>query len=141
MEKDIKEAKEFYDAHYSDDPVVIMRDYVKYKTSKSSTNVINNDYIIVNKNTILTKIATLQTSKDNLQVDDFDGFNVISAQLAILKSLLSNSIPLIPEIEKAFDAGQYEEYKTISYDGGENYESILIKKEKQEYISNLKLDI
>ena len=44
----------------------------------------------------------------------------------ILKELLSQSTPLIPEIEKAFDAGMYQ-------DADYQY--------KQDYISNLKLDL
>jgi len=44
-----------------------------------------------------------------------------------LKQLLSD----------VFDAGKYEDYKDISFDGGENYETIRIVKDKQEYIENL----
>jgi len=44
-----------------------------------------------------------------------------------LKQLLSDT----------FDAGQYEEWKDVSYDGGENYETVKIVKDKEQHIENL----
>ena len=97
------------------------------------------EYIIINKTAIQKRIEELE----NLLEDEPNPFinTDYNAELSALKQILSQSTPLIPEIEKAFDAGQFEEYKEISFDGGENYETVRIIKEKEEYISNLKLDI
>jgi len=40
-------------------------------------------------------------------------------------------------LSDTFDAGQYEEWKDVSYDGGENYETVKIVKNKEQYIENL----
>lgn len=72
-------------------------------------------YIIVNKTAILKRIE--------------ESANKLSPTHILLKEILSQSTPLIPEIEKAFDEGfDYREghHKSLS---------------KQDYISNLKLDI
>ena len=69
------------------------------------------------------------------RIEDLE--NIASAYTAVkeLKQILSQSTPLIPEIEKAFDAG----FKT-------KQRGILMKRveytqQRQDYISNLKLDI
>ena len=97
------------------------------------------EYIIVNKTSIEKRIEELKKYcvEGKCSPAEFATFN---HSILELKEILSKSIPLIPEIEKAFDAGQSEEYKDISFDGGENYETVRIIKEKQDYLSNLKLD-
>ena len=56
-------------------------------------------------------------------------FNCLISEIKALKQILSQSTPLIPEIEKAFDEGA-------------GYLDITLPVEcKKEYISNLKLDI
>ena len=93
------------------------------------------EYVIINKTAIQKRIEELEVTKH------LTGTSFLDGQIHAYKQILSQSTPLIPEIEKAFDAGQFEEYKEVSFDGGENYETIRVVKEKQEYISNLKLDI
>ena len=98
-----------------------------------------NEYIILNRTTIQQRIEELK----KLQIihsDSGDFPNKIMYEKVItekltLQYLLSQSTPLIPEIKKAFDEGAKLKWK-----------GILIKKfeleqQKQNYISNLKLDI
>ena len=100
------------------------------------------EYIIVNKTAIQKRIEELKKEySQKTEINDDQWCSIIAGQIIALKQILSQSTPLIPEIEKAFDAKQFEEYKEISFDGGENYETVITIKEKQEYISNLKLDI
>lgn len=51
-----------------------------------------------------------------------------------LNQVLSQSIPLIPEIEKAFDSG-------CAYTVGSHKDMVQIHPDKQEYINSLKLEI
>ena len=88
----------------------------------------NNEYIIVNKTAIQKRIEKLEKidEKEIWEHMEFD----------TLKQILSQSTPLLPEIEKAFDAG--------SKSGSQNWDSWTapnIELDKQHYVSNLKLDI
>ena len=94
-----------------------------------------NEYIIINKTKLLDSIKELEEKKKNLEVDDFETFNFLSDQISLLKQILSQSTPLIPEIEKAFDEGFNSEEEI--YKGNPTGKII----GKQDYISNLKLDI
>jgi len=82
------------------------------------------ELIIINKTAIQKRIEELENKKG---IDTFED-NCIFAEKQTLKQLLSQSTPLIPEIEKAFDLG---------FSTPESY----YKEDKQDYISNLKLDI
>ena len=84
----------------------------------------NNEYIIINKTAIQQRIEELH----KLCVE---GEYPLSAFNVDLEHLLSQSTPLIPEIEKAFDSSWFKAHGVMA-----NKE-----KEKQEYIANLKLDI
>jgi hypothetical protein len=99
-----------------------------------------NKYVIINAEAIQKRIEELEKERLLELKDDFYD-SLYLGEINAYKQILSQSTPLIAEIEKAFDAGQFEEYKEISFDGGENYETVRIVKEKQDYISNLKLDI
>ena len=81
-----------------------------------------NEYIIINKTAIQKRIEDLRQvcNKELGYASDKIYFE--------LEHLLSQSTPLIPEIEKAFDVG----FSTPDF---------CYKDDKQEYISNLKLDI
>jgi hypothetical protein len=86
----------------------------------------NNEYIIVNKTLLEKRIEELEVLYKNSEKPSIQGtiYNQLSLEL---KKILSQSTPLIPEIEKAFDAGVHEDYlDTIG---------------KEDYFSNLKLDI
>lgn len=95
------------------------------------------EYIILNKTTILNKIDTLLEER-GYEADN-DRQSYLNGQITALNSLVLpfNSISLIPEIEKAFDAG---------YDLN-TFEQLEIPNEErdclntQDYINNLKLEI
>ena len=89
-----------------------------------------NKYIIINKTAIQERIEELKHQRElagNLFEDREYNLNSISMELRILEQILSQSTPLIPEIEKAYTAGM----EFIGEDKGS----------PNEYISNLKLDI
>jgi hypothetical protein len=91
----------------------------------------NNEYVIINKTEWLKVMETNQKPAAH-----YDGIYVSEAQNAradLIEDILSKSTPLIPEIEKAFDAGGVFCFNVNidkKYDG-----------DKQDYITNLKLDI
>ena len=74
------------------------------------------NYIIINKDTLEKRIK---------EIEEYEG----PAFSEELKQILSQSTPLIPEIEKAFDGGSRNNQFPFSC------------LNKQDYISNLKLDI
>ena len=91
------------------------------------------EYIIINKTAIQKRIKELKFQRER-EPDNYTQ-SYLDGKLNILKEILSKSTTLIPEIEKAFDAG----FKT-------KQQGILMKRieytqQKQDYISNLKLDI
>ena len=97
------------------------------------------EYVIINKTSILKRIEELEDERDGFiynpnKTEDSVCYN---SKIRLLKQILSQSTPLIPEIEKAFDAG---------YDLN-TWEQLEIPNEErdylntQDYISNLKLDI
>lgn len=103
------------------------------------------EHIIVNKTAILKKIEELEKQKKNLEVDDFDNFNLIHAEINGLKFCLGQSIPFISEIKKAFNTGFHKGYG-VGQGDAKNHPLALtianhIHEERQNYISNLKLDI
>ena len=85
--------------------------------------------IIVNKTAIQKRIEELENT---LKYEPNPFLNTsYQTELNTLKRILSKSTPLIPEIEKAFDSSWFKAHGVMA-----NKE-----KEKQDYISNLKLDI
>lgn len=93
------------------------------------------EYIIVNKTAIQKRIEELRELEDSTdRIIYADKFFTRRSELV---QLLSQSTPLIPEIEKAFDAG---------YDLN-TFEQLEIPNEErdclntQDYIDNLKLEI
>jgi hypothetical protein len=83
----------------------------------------NNEYIIVNKTAIQKRIEELEKidEKEIWEHMEFD----------TLKQILSQSTPLIPEMEKVYDKGSRNHHSQYT----EKYDTL-----KQLYISNLKLD-
>lgn len=79
------------------------------------------EYIIINKTAILKRIE--------------ESANKLSPTHILLKEILSQSTLLIPEIERAFDEG------VNAIQENNNKLKVTMPKAKQEYISNLKLDI
>jgi hypothetical protein len=91
----------------------------------------NKEYIIINKTAIQKRIEELEWSLSNISESYIPKHE---AQIYALKQILSQSTPLIPEIKKAFDAGN-------SYCIGSHELFEQTYPNKKEYISNLKLDI
>lgn len=88
----------------------------------------NNKYVIINKTEWLKVMETNQKPGSH-----HDGIYVSEAQNAradLIEEILSKSTPLIPVVKKAFDAGQ--KHNKLFPFSCEN---------KQDYITNLKLDI
>jgi len=86
-------------------------------------------YRIINEETIQKRIEELEIiSKHNEKVGEYDSEGVLIDEL---KSILSISIPLIPEIEKRYNLG-------LDFDGKNNMGE---SETFNNYISQLKLDI
>jgi hypothetical protein len=100
-------------------------------------NKMNNEYIIVNKTAIQKRIEELENllniiSKANDNEFKRTAKELFTGQIAELEKVSSQSTPLIPEIEKAFDKGRIKGvYAKVGF------EFI----DRKDYISNLKLDI
>lgn len=85
------------------------------------------EYTIINKSVLEKRIEELEKEIKFLQAKDaYEDIGKISAY----KKILSQSTPLIPEIEKAYTEGML--FGTSK---------LLNRKTKEEYISNLKLNI
>ena len=84
------------------------------------------EYIIINKTEILKRIEELE--KIGLAREHH------AERYIVYNEILSQSTPLIPEIEKSFDAGRKLSNKSQLYTPDFYWT-------KQDYISNLKLDI
>ena len=71
------------------------------------------EYIIINKTSIQKRIEKLENKRDNEHKKGHDKSALRYENTILeLKEILSQSTPLIPEIEKAFDAGRFtKEYK------------------------------
>lgn len=93
------------------------------------------EYIIINKTAIQKKIEELE---NKIESDDYSGrtCDIFLSQIEILKQILSQSTPLIPEIKKAHNVGSnYGCYlQGGSYDPNDDIDS-------EDYISNLKLNL
>lgn len=86
-------------------------------------------YIIINKTSIQKRIEELENIIPKWQGDKYQ--DVLIVKKDTYKSILSQSTPLVPEIEKSINYGFNI--------GGQI--SKLTPKMLQDYISNLKLDI
>lgn len=105
-----------------------------------------NNYIIINKDLIKKRIEecnnclTFVTEKHDAPYQK---------EINILQFILSQSTPLLPEIEKAFDEGQNRIQQHIIEKLGLKYQNIQISQttilnmevHHEDYISQLKLDI
>ena len=95
----------------------------------------NNEYVIINKTAIQQKIEELEKERqehEKVHIKMFDSIWAAKTSQAIdlLREILSLSTPLIPEIEKAYDAGKLDMELSQTFDNP-----------KGRYLSNLKLDI
>lgn len=94
----------------------------------------SNEYIIVNKRAI-QKIDELVKEANAGKTISSINSQMAESLIRFKEQLLSQSTPLLPEIEKAFDEGFNSEEEV--YKGNPTGKII----GKQDYISNLKLDI
>jgi hypothetical protein len=90
----------------------------------------DNKYVIVNRKVIQKRIEELK--------NDEDSKSDISEE-EILEDILSNSIPLEQEIEKVFDEAR--KLKTFNLEDIPLKVECGYKIEKQDYLTQLKLDI
>lgn len=95
------------------------------------------EYIIINKTAIQKRIEELEKANEDFKLHTKTHNPTMAAceaTLSTLKQILSQSTPLIPEIEKAWEDGNTPKLGEFAH---------LIDDEirKQDYISNLKLDI
>lgn len=95
------------------------------------------EYIIINKTVLKKRIEGLEKQIRELKRNGDGNYTDLPEDLKKeLEDVLSQSIPLIPEIEKAFWEGHQYESQNLNRQQ-KNYMSKLAKN----YISNLKLDI
>lgn len=97
------------------------------------------EYIIINKTAIQKRIEELEKERqehEKVPIGTFDSIWAAKTSQAIdlLREILSQSTPLIPEIEKAFKEG-YRTLNNTSFDS-KGYNGV-----EKNYISNLKLNI
>ena len=83
-----------------------------------------NEYVIINKTAIQQRIEEWENKYGNEDIESS------SEAFILMKEFLSQSTPLIPEIDKAYEAGTLDHELSLSFDYP-----------KGRYISNLKLDI
>ena len=98
------------------------------------------EYIVISKTAIQKRIEELENYTYATQNIYLEGRN--EGELSCLLNLLSQSTPLIPEIEKAFDAGRT--VKNYKGEWKEAYHDDMTSakyEESKDYITNLKLDI
>ena len=108
----------------------------------------DNEYIIISKTAIEKRIVELGkeyillSNKSDRSLSDIEEEREIVGEQKALARILSQSTPLIPEIEKAFTAG--ERYGWDSQKSIGNIDEMREKIKLQSldnYITNLKLDI
>lgn len=103
------------------------------------------EFIIINKTAIQQKIEELEkeyillSNKSDRSLSDIEEEREIVSEQRALAKILSQSTPLIPEIEKTFDIGSLKTEQCYNKTNG--FVSGIIHTDKQDYISNLKLDI
>jgi len=92
-----------------------------------------NEYIIINRTSIEKRIEELEKDIQYYKANIHYAAMHETAKVKLeLENLLSQSTPLIPEIEKAFEAG-----RKLSVDGFEEED----EKDYRKFISQLKLPI
>lgn len=87
------------------------------------------EYIIVNRIDIQKRIEELKMECENPSTQWHDR-KAKSLEIISLQEILSQSTPLIPEIEKAYDAGTLDHQLSLSFDYP-----------KGRYLSSLKLNL
>ena len=91
-------------------------------------------YTIINESKLLRKIEEMEKQRDEYsfnpnRTEDYYRYN---SMIKVVKEILSQSTPLIPEVEKLI---------VMSSISNIDFLPDRVEKIKQDYISNLKLDI
>lgn len=94
------------------------------------------EYIIINRTTIKKELEEVENNYFKVKGTDNADEHFLDGRRTSLKNILSQSTPLIPVIEDAFDEGGVAH--TNSQD---SRHPTTFKQDKQEYISNLKFNI
>jgi hypothetical protein len=81
------------------------------------------EYNIINKTAIQKRIEELENTDDYFSQGSF-------GEHKFLKQVLSQSTPLIPEIDKAYEAGILDKELSLTFDNP-----------KSRYLNSLKLDL
>lgn len=101
------------------------------------------EYIIINKTAIQKRIEELKQSIPKCILPEQQHLkDLLEQEVEIKVQILSQSIPLTPEIEKAFDAGRT--VKNYKGEWKETFSDVMTSakyEESKNYISNLKLDV
>ena len=111
----------------------------KEKWLDDNGNEITEEYIIINKTAIQKRIEELGkeyislSNKSDRSLSDIEEEREIVGEQKALAKILSQSTPLIPELEKVYDVGRSSFNSALSYEE--------CKEDYYDYISNLKFDI
>lgn len=85
------------------------------------------EYIIINKTAIQQRIKELEILEKQ---ESMSASLLVREEIETLQKVLSQSTPLIPVIDRAYDAGKLDKDLSLMFDNS-----------KARYISNLKLEI
>lgn len=100
-----------------------------------------NEYIIINKTAIQQIDELIKEANMGIAIPSVNS-QMAESLIRFKEQLLSQSTPLIPEIKNAFDAGAEWGYDTaLTDERGWGETSSKTFENKQDYISNLKLDV
>lgn len=108
------------------------------------------EYIIINRTAIQKRIEELEEELQNLENLERkyrdkswdEQYAILPEQIGLLKTILSQSAPLIPVVENAFDAGRT--VKNYKGEWKETFSDVMTSakyEESKDYIKNLKLDL
>lgn len=92
-----------------------------------------NEYVIINKTAIQQIDELIKEANMGKTITSVNS-QMAESLIRFKEQILSKSTPLIPDIEKAFNAGG-------AYTLGSHTEFTQTHPNKQDYISNLKLDV
>ena len=96
------------------------------------------EFVIINKTAIQKRIEELKGELDNAPVHNPGATVRLEKEIEVLTDVLCQSVPLVPEIEKAFDAGRNDNFGEVSHDGGDTFVWENTQISKQDYIEYLK---
>lgn len=92
----------------------------------------NKEYVIISKTALEKRIEELENERYGFVFNPNKTAEAIShnKKIELLKQVLSQSTPLIPELSKAYDAGKLDKELSLSFDNP-----------KSRYLNSLKLKL